>query len=166
MLSASEALDFESAASYKSILDSIDHINTPQLMENNDKKQKFIKNDRYFTISIYVFLTTVACAVAIRAIFDFKATRAFFAGIFRAIGPFLIALLIAYLLAPFVRAVNRLMRRCFKKLPEKPAMVVERFTFQVQVIITDMVLWQLQAHYLKTTPAVQMVERFTEGSLL
>ena len=93
-------------------------------MENNDKKQKFIKNDRYFTISIYVFLTTVACAVAIRAIFDFKATRAFFAGIFRAIGPFLIALLIAYLLAPFVRAVNRLMRRCFKKLPEKPAMVV------------------------------------------
>jgi len=93
-------------------------------MENNDKKQKFIKNDRYFTISIYVFLTTVACAVAIRAIFDFKAAQAFVGGIFRAIGPFLIALLIAYLLWPIVRSVNRLLTRCFRSLPEKPAMVI------------------------------------------
>ena len=90
----------------------------------NDRKHKFIKNDQYFTISVYVFLTTLACAVAIRAIFYFSATRAFFAGLFRAISPFLIALLIAYILTPFVRRVNRLLGRCFKKLSEKPRMVI------------------------------------------
>ena len=90
----------------------------------NEKKHKFIKNDRYFTISIYVFLTTVACAVAIRAIVDFASTRAFFGGLFRAVGPFLIALLIAYILTPFVRAVNRILKKIFKKLPDKPRMVI------------------------------------------
>ncbi len=90
----------------------------------NDKKHKFIKNDQYFTISIYVFLTTLACAVAIRAIFYFSATKAFFAGLFRAIAPFLIALLIAYILTPFVRRVNSLLGRGFKKLSDKPRMVI------------------------------------------
>ena len=91
---------------------------------NNEKKHKFIKNDRYFTIAVYVFLTTLISAIAIRAIFDFKATRAFFGGLFRAIGPFLIALLIAYILSPFVRAVNRFLKRVLKKLPDKPRMVL------------------------------------------
>ena len=59
MLSASEALDFESAASYKSILDSIDHINTPQLMENNDKKDRdifaFSVREGYLSLAVLLF---------------------------------------------------------------------------------------------------------------
>ena len=58
-LSASEALDFESAASYKSILDSIDHINTPQLMENNDKKDRdifaFSVREGYLSLAVLLF---------------------------------------------------------------------------------------------------------------
>jgi excinuclease ABC subunit C len=59
MLSASEALDFESAASYKSILDSINHINTPQLMENNDKKDRdifaFSVREGYLSLAVLLF---------------------------------------------------------------------------------------------------------------
>ena len=59
MLAASEALDFESAASYKSILDSIDHINTPQLMENNDKKDRdifaFSVREGYLSLAVLLF---------------------------------------------------------------------------------------------------------------
>ena len=59
MLVASEALDFESAASYKSILDSIDHINTPQLMENNDKKDRdifaFSVREGYLSLAVLLF---------------------------------------------------------------------------------------------------------------
>ena len=98
--------------------------NGPDENGSGESKQKFIKSDKYFTISIYVFLTTVACAVAIRAIFYFSATRAFFSGLLRAISPFLIALLIAYILTPFVRVVNKFLKKIFKRLPDKPRMVM------------------------------------------
>ena len=59
MIAASEALDYESAASYKSILDSIDHINTPQLMENNDKKDRdifaFSVREGYLSLAVLLF---------------------------------------------------------------------------------------------------------------
>ena len=59
MIAASEALDFESAASYKSILISIDHINTPQLMENNDKKDRdifaFSVREGYLSLAVLLF---------------------------------------------------------------------------------------------------------------
>ena len=59
MLAASEALDFESAASYKNVLISIDHINTPQLMENNDKKDRdifaFSVREGYLSLAVLLF---------------------------------------------------------------------------------------------------------------
>ena len=59
MIAASEALDFESAASYKNILISIDHVNTPQLMENNDKKDRdifaFSVREGYLSLAVLLF---------------------------------------------------------------------------------------------------------------
>ena len=89
-----------------------------------DNRHKFIKNNHYFTICIYIFLLVVLSAIAIKAIFSFAQTKAFIFGLFRALAPFLIALLIAYILTPFVHAVNRFLRKCFKKLPDKPRMVL------------------------------------------
>ena len=104
---------------------------TKPVIENKDHKEpgrdtrhKFLKNNRYFTICIYIFLLVVTCAVAIKAIFSFTQTKAFFVGLFRALSPFLIALLIAYILTPFVKRVNQLLAKCFKKLSEKPRMVL------------------------------------------
>lgn len=85
---------------------------------------RFLKNDQYFTMCIYAFVLVVASAIAIKAIVSFDQTKVFIGGILRAVSPFFIALLIAYLLTPFVRAANRLLRRVFPKLPEKPAMVI------------------------------------------
>lgn len=88
------------------------------------ENQKFVKNDQYFTVCIYVFVLVVCSAVAIKAIISIDQTRAFFSGLFRAVGPFLIALLIAYILNPFVKVVNRFVRKTFKNLPVKAAMVL------------------------------------------
>ena len=59
MLEASNNLDFESAKDYKSIIDSIDHINTPQLMESNDKKDRdifaFSKREGYLSLAVLLF---------------------------------------------------------------------------------------------------------------
>ena len=59
MLEASNNLDFESAKQYKSIIDSIDHINTPQLMETNDKKDRdifaFSTREGYLSLAVLLF---------------------------------------------------------------------------------------------------------------
>ncbi|MCR5162175.1 MAG: AI-2E family transporter [Lachnospiraceae bacterium] len=94
------------------------------LEKPQDEPQKFLKNNKYFTICIYAFVLVVASTVVIRAIILPDQTQNFFAGLIRAVGPFLIALLIAYILMPFVRAVNHLLHRCFKNLPPKPGMVL------------------------------------------
>ena len=90
------------------------------LEQPQDEPQKFLKNNKYFTICIYAFVLVVASTIMIRAIILPNQTRHFFAGLIRAVGPFLIALLIAYILMPFVRGINLLLLRCFKKLPQKP----------------------------------------------
>lgn len=91
------------------------------------KNQKFIRNDQYFTVCIYTFILVVISAVAIKGIFSIDQTGAFFAGILRALGPFLIALLIAYILNPFVKFVDRWLKKICPKLPEKVSLVLAMF---------------------------------------
>lgn len=88
------------------------------------ENHKFVKNDQYFTVCIYTFVLVVASALAIKAIVSFDQTRVFFGGLVRAIGPFLIALLIAYVLNPFVKAMNRLIRKLFPRMKARPSMVL------------------------------------------
>lgn len=90
------------------------------------EKQKFVKNDQYFTVCIYAFVLVLACAITIKAIVDVDQTKAFFGGLFRAVSPFLIALLIAYILNPFVKVMNRFLRKVFPRLKqhEKVSMVI------------------------------------------
>lgn len=90
------------------------------------EKQKFVKNDQYFTVCIYAFVLVLACAITIKAIVDVDQTKAFFGGLFRAVSPFLIALLIAYILNPFVKVMNLFLRKVFPGLKqhEKVSMVI------------------------------------------
>lgn len=90
------------------------------------EKQKFVKNDQYFTVCIYAFVLVVACVAAVKAIMDLEETKAFLGGLFRAVSPFLIALLIAYILNPFVKVVNRALKKVFPGLRahEKASMVL------------------------------------------
>lgn len=101
-----------------------DERNTMRHATPPGENQKFVKNDQYFTVCIYAFVLVLVCAIAIKAVISFDQTKAFLGGVFRAVGPFLIAILIAYILDPFVKVVNRYMRRLFPKLGEKVAMVL------------------------------------------
>lgn len=88
------------------------------------ENQKFIKNDQYFTVCIYLFVLVLGSAVGIKAIISFEQTRAFFGGLFRAVGPFLIALLIAYILNPFVKGVQQFVQKHWPKCSEKVTLII------------------------------------------
>ena len=59
MLKASEACDYENAKEYKSLIDSLSHINTPQNMESNDKKDRdifaFSSREGYLSLAVLLF---------------------------------------------------------------------------------------------------------------
>ena len=59
MLAASEACDFENAQEYKNIIDSISHINIPQNMESNDKRDRdifaFSSREGYLSLAVLLF---------------------------------------------------------------------------------------------------------------
>ena len=59
MLKASKELDFENAQEYKKVLDAIEHINTKQLMESNDKKDRdifaFSSREGYLSLAAILF---------------------------------------------------------------------------------------------------------------
>ena len=59
MNDASNNLDYERAKEYKTIIDAIDHINTPQLMESKDKKDRdifaFSAREGYLSLAVLLF---------------------------------------------------------------------------------------------------------------
>ena len=59
MLACSESLDYERAKEFKTILDAIAHINTPQNMETNDKKDRdifaFTTREGYLSLAVLLF---------------------------------------------------------------------------------------------------------------
>ena len=59
MLAASEKMDYEAANDYKGVLEAINHINIPQNMENNDKKDRdifaFSVREGYLSLAVLLF---------------------------------------------------------------------------------------------------------------
>ena len=59
MLAASDACDYEAAKEYKSLIDAISHINIPQNMESNDKKDRdifaFSSREGYLSLAVLLF---------------------------------------------------------------------------------------------------------------
>ena len=59
MLAASETCDYETAKEYKSLIDAISHINIPQNMESNDKKDRdifaFSSREGYLSLAVLLF---------------------------------------------------------------------------------------------------------------
>ena len=59
MLAASEKMDYEVASEYKNVLEAIEHINTPQNMETNDKKDRdifaFSVREGYLSLAVLLF---------------------------------------------------------------------------------------------------------------
>lgn len=95
------------------------------------ESQRFIKNNRYFTICIYAFCMICISAVLIKAIMDFQTTKAWFGQIFSILGPFIFGALIAYVLNPMVCMFFRNLEKLEKRLHKKYAKLKLHYTVKM-----------------------------------
>lgn len=77
--------------------------------------QKFIKNNRYFTICIYGVVMILASAVIFKMIIDIDRTKAWIGQILGILSPFIFGALLAYILNPMVHVFYRLIQRLCDK---------------------------------------------------
>ena len=78
----------------------------------DNKKNKFEVNSRYFTIAIYCIVSVFIMAVLVRAVFFWESTSATLNAFLSAMSPFLIGILIAFLINPLVSWMRK---KVFKK---------------------------------------------------
>ncbi len=79
-------------------------------MEN---KHKFEKNPKYYTISLYVIATVIISAILLKIIWHWASTIKSLEHIIGMLMPFLIGLLIAYLMNPLVKGLDK---KLFEKI--------------------------------------------------
>lgn len=80
----------------------------------DDKKQRFLPNNQYFTICIYLFELIVAGALAVRVIMTPYAVSAFFMRVLNIMMPFLLGILFAIILNPIIKKIRALLIRHLK----------------------------------------------------
>lgn len=83
------------------------------------ESQRFIKNNRYFTICIYGVVMIIVTAIIFKAIIDIKSTKAMFGQLFTILGPFIFGALLAYVLNPMVHVFYRLIDKLAGKVKIK-----------------------------------------------
>lgn len=129
---------------------------TPQTTHRNDhsgipditppgQSQRFIKNNRYFTICIYGFIMVLLSAITFKAIIDIEETKKWFGQIFAILSPFIFGALIAYVLNPmvhmFYRLIDNLVQRY--KLPMKHTIHMVLSILITYVIVIGFIVWML-----------------------
>ena len=107
-------------------------------MEEN-KKHKFTKNNTYFTISVYVVITTCISAILLKATWNWAETLKTFDKIIDMLMPFLIGIFIAYMMNPLVKMIDKWifekMLRIKKKSVRKLLSILVSYVFVIGVII-------------------------------
>ncbi len=69
-------------------------------------KHKFEKNNKYYSICIYAFVTVLLCILASAAIEKWGTIKDVIDNVLDAISPFIIGMFIAYLINPLAKAIN------------------------------------------------------------
>lgn len=72
-----------------------------------ENKHKFEKNSKYYTISVYVIITVIVSAILLKVIWHWASTIKSVERIIGMLMPFLIGLLIAYLMNPLVKGLDK-----------------------------------------------------------
>ena len=75
------------------------------------EKQRFIKNNRYFTICVYASVMVLIAAIIFKCIIDIDKTKAWLRQIAGILSPFFLGALLAYVLNPMVHMFYRLIDR-------------------------------------------------------
>ena len=88
-------------------------IRREEIVPETSRKHKFTKNDTYFTISVYAVITVCIAVVLVKAIWNWAETLKTFDKIVDMLMPFLIGLLIAYMMNPLVKVMDKMI---FEKL--------------------------------------------------
>ncbi|MDO4522086.1 MAG: AI-2E family transporter [Eubacteriales bacterium] len=84
---------------------------TPKKPQNDRRPKKFMPNNQYFTISIYV-LIVITCAVLIaRVIMTPHAVTNGLRSVFSVLMPFILGVLIAFMLNPVIKHLSSLLHR-------------------------------------------------------
>lgn len=71
-----------------------------------NEKNKFEASSKYFTISIYTVLTILTIAIIVKAVFFWESTSAIISNLLATLSPFLMGILIAFLINPFVNWIR------------------------------------------------------------
>lgn len=91
-------------------------------MNHSDKRHKFEKNSKYLTISIYSLFVILAGSVIFRLIYHWAKTVAAIQSLIDVLSPFLIGLLVAYMLDPIIGFFEQnVWRKMFRIRREKIA---------------------------------------------
>ena len=80
------------------------------------ESQRFIKNNRYFTICIYGIIMILASAIIFKAVIDIEKTKGWLGQIAGVLSPFIFGALLAYVLNPMVHAFYHLFDLVCQKL--------------------------------------------------
>ena len=98
------------------------------------ESQRFIRNNRYFTICIYAFIMICISGILLKAIIDFQTTKAWFGQILSMLSPFIFGALIAYVLNPMVRMFYRNIGKLEQKIRKKYKKF--KLTYAVQMLLS------------------------------
>ncbi len=74
-------------------------------------KQRFLKNNQYFTISVYAVVVLILAAIIFKSIIDFEDTKASIGSLLSILSPFLLGALVAYVLNPLENVINKVIKR-------------------------------------------------------
>lgn len=88
------------------------------------ERQKFIRNDKYFTISIYAIIVVFISILIIKAVISSSETIAGVKNIMNILMPFCIGILIAYVLNPLIVRIEKFFYRILKREKHTLSMVL------------------------------------------
>lgn len=96
---------------------------------------KFSKNSKYYTIVIYGLAFVLLAAIAVKLVWHWDATSSYLGRILGVIQPFLVGLLIAYLINPLAKLINeKVLKKIFRSKAPKTRKVLAVLTSYVIVI--------------------------------
>ena len=109
------------------------------------ESQKFIRNNKYFTISIYALIVILVSAIIFKAVIDLDQTKKGFSRMLGMLSPFIFGALVAYILNPLSEMFSRWLDRLAEKLHREisPAARTALSIFLTYVLVLGFIILTL-----------------------
>lgn len=107
---------------------------SPDDSSKSDKRQKFLPNNRYFTICIYAVTVILLGALIVRVVMTPFAVTNGIKRVLNVLMPFLVGVLIAMIMNPIINQIFRLMTRYFKIRNKKVCRILASVLAYVMVL--------------------------------